>query len=219
MGDFILGSRSYYFASICLIILAICMFAFMFEKRKPRAREIVVLSVMISLAIISRTIFFMTPQFKPMAAIVIITGVAFGRQSGFLCGALAAFLSNIFFGQGPWTPWQMIAFGLIGFFAGMIFHKSLEKKNVQRRELVLLCIYGVISIMLIYGLIMDSATVIMYTESPKVAAFIAAYATGFVYNVIHAVSVVIFLVLLAQPMIKKINRIKNKFGLFRDSVK
>ena len=65
MGDLIFSNRGYYFISMCLIVFGILMFILMFEKRKPRAREIVILAVMITLAVISRTIFFMTPQFKP----------------------------------------------------------------------------------------------------------------------------------------------------------
>lgn len=216
MGDLIFGNRGYYFISMCLIVLAILMFILMFEKRKPRAREIVILAVMITLAVISRTIFFMAPQFKPMAAVIVIAGVAFGKQSGFLCGALSAFISNIFFGQGPWTPWQMIAFGLIGFLAGVIFHKSLGEKKLEGKDVVAICVYSCAAIVVLYGLIMDTATVVMSTDNPKVEVFLVAYGTGFIYNIIHAASTVLFLVFLAEPMLRKINRIKNKFGMFQE---
>ena len=118
--------RHYYMASIILIILAIILFVWSFEKNKPKTREVVLLAVLTTMAIVGRLIFFMTPQFKPCSAIIIITGIMLGKNSGFLCGCLTAFISDFFFGQGPWTPWQMIAFGLIGVLSALIFQKSRE---------------------------------------------------------------------------------------------
>lgn len=209
--------KNIYFISIFIIIISILFFIMKFERRRPKAREIVMLAVLISLAVISRTVFFMAPQFKPMAAIIIIIGVALGPRAGFLSGALATFVSNIFFGQGPWTPWQMMAFGLIGFVAGILFHKTMGKKKPDKRDVIALCIYGIVSVIVIYGLIMDSATVIMYMNKPTKEALLVAYGTGLIYNVIHGGAVVMFLILLANPMLKKINRIKNKFGMFYDT--
>lgn len=214
MEDFIFGSRSYYFAALCLIVFAIFLFVFVFEKRKPKARELVLLSVLIALTVISRMIFFMTPQMKPMAALIIITAVALGKEAGFLCGAVALFLSNMFFGQGPWTPWQMFAFGVVGFLAGVLFHRRFEKNTPGMKEVIALCIYGVSSILLIYGPIMDTATVLMYTDRPTLAAFVSAYVAGIVFNLIHGISTGVVLALLCKPMIRKINRVRVKFGMF-----
>ena len=93
--------RHYYIVSILIIVAAIGIFVWSFEKRKPKTREIVTLGVLTGMAIVGRVIFFMTPQFKPCAAIIIITGIMLGKQSGFLCGCLTAFISDFFFGQGP----------------------------------------------------------------------------------------------------------------------
>ena len=108
-----------------------------FEKRKPKTREVVVLAVMTGIATLGRVIFFMLPQFKPCVAIIIIYGeFMLGKQSGFLCGALTAFVSDFFFGQGPWTPWQMFAFGIIGFISAIVFQKkkvlSLQQSSTLR---------------------------------------------------------------------------------------
>ena len=84
-----------------------------FEDRKPQAREVLLIAVMAAIAVVGRMAFFMLPQFKPVTAIVIITGISLGAEAGFLTGAVAGFVSNFFFGQGPWTPWQMFAFGII----------------------------------------------------------------------------------------------------------
>lgn len=119
--------RHYYIVSILIIVAAIGIFVWSFEKRKPKTREIVTLGVLTGMAIVGRVIFFMTPQFKPCAAIIIITGIMLGKQSGFLCGCLTAFISDFFFGQGPWTPWQMIAFGLIGVLSAIVFSGKRQK--------------------------------------------------------------------------------------------
>jgi energy-coupling factor transport system substrate-specific component len=70
---------------------------------------------MCGIAITSRAIFIWLPHFKPMTAIIIITGIAFGTESGFLAGTISEFVSNFIFGQGPWTQWQMFALGIADF--------------------------------------------------------------------------------------------------------
>ena len=104
-------------------------FFMVFESRKPKARELIIISVLCAIAVSGRTAFFMTPQFKPVVAIVIISGVCFGGEAGFLVGAMTGFVSNFFFGQGPWTPWQMFCFGIIGFLAGILYKKGILKNN------------------------------------------------------------------------------------------
>ena len=203
--------RQYYIISIVIIILAILYFLWSFEKRKPRTREIVTLAVLTAMAIVGRMIFFMTPQFKPCVAIIIITAIMLGKQSGFLCGCLTAFISDFFFGQGPWTPWQMLAFGLIGVISAIIFGGK-EKKLIENKYII--STYGFVITFFLYGGIMDSATVIMYTDEPHMSTFLASYASGFVFNLIHGLSTFVFLFIISGEMFKKINRIKNKFDMF-----
>lgn len=205
------GGREYYFISIIIIVAAIIIFMWSFERRKPATREVVVLAVMTALAVVGRIMFFMTPQFKPCAAIIIITGIVLGKESGFLCGAVTAFVSDFFFGQGPWTPWQMIAFGIIGFVSAFIFSGKLRKLADKKW---LLCLYGFLMTFVVYGLIMDTATVFMYTDNPTVAAFFTTYASGVIFNVIHGASTVVFLWLLSKPLFLKLERIKVKYGMY-----
>lgn len=106
------NDRYYYITASLIIICSFIPFLMIFEKRRPRARELVVIAVMTALGVAGRAAFYMLPQFKPIAATVIITGVSLGCEAGFITGALTAFVSNMFFGQGPWTPWQMFALGL-----------------------------------------------------------------------------------------------------------
>ena len=203
--------RGYYFTSMCIIVISIFIFLWSFEKRKPKTREIVTLAVMTALAVVGRLAFFMTPQVKPCAAIIIITGVMLGRQSGFLCGALTAFVSGFFFGQGPWTPWQMIAFGIIGFLSGVLF----SKKNIKYAyNKWIISIYGCLATFVIYGFILDTATVFMYTDTPKTETFVATYLSGIGFNLIHAASTFVVLFLISNATIKKLERLKIKYKMF-----
>ena len=119
-----LPGRWYFLTSTLIIIETMLPFFFLFETRKPQARELVIIAVMCALAAVSRIAFSFLPNFKPITGIIMITGIAFGPQAGFLTGAIAAFASNFFFSHGPWTPWQMFAYGFGGFLAGIVFHKQ-----------------------------------------------------------------------------------------------
>ena len=209
-GIFFLNDRSDYFISMCIIILSMLPFFLVFENRRPQAREVVVIAVMAALAVAGRAAFFMLPQFKPTAAIVIIAGVGLGAEAGFLTGALAGFVSNFFFGQGPWTPWQMFAFGIVGFLGGLIFRR---KRGKWKHFRVWLCIYGGLSVLIIYGFLLDTASVFMGMGGINKAAFLAMYASGFPMNVIHGSATVIFLAVLGEPMLAKLERIRKKYGI------
>lgn len=209
VGMLELNDRYFYVAASLIIVFAFIPFLMIFEKRRPRARELVVIAVMTALGVAGRAAFYMLPQFKPIAAIVIITGVSLGCEAGFITGALTAFVSNIFFGQGPWTPWQMFALGLLGFLSGLIFRRDIKTK-AQR---ALLCVYGALSTFFIYGGIMDSAYVLMAGSEPTLSALLAAYASGLPFNLIFSGATVLFLLALTRPILNKLRRIKKKYGL------
>lgn len=204
------GDRLYLIASVVLIVLAIVIFVRSFERKKPGTKDVVLLSVMISLGVVGRLVFFMIPQFKPCAAIVIITGIMLGKQAGFLSGVMTAFISDMFFGMGPWTLWQMIGFGLIGLISAIIFNQERIEKMGGFAKLIL-CTYGFLVTFLLYGLLMDTATVFMVTDKPKLSTFVATYSAGIVFNMIHGISTFIFLYLMANPLSKKIKRILIKY--------
>lgn len=121
--------RKYYLSGLTVILLTMAAFFLHFESRKPQARELVILAVLCALAVGSRAAFAAVPHFKPMLAIVMLTGIAFGPEAGFLCGAISGFASNFIFGQGPWTPWQMFAYGIAGLLAGLLAMWGVLKKR------------------------------------------------------------------------------------------
>ncbi|MEG0377569.1 MAG: ECF transporter S component [Eubacterium sp.] len=206
-----MGDRKYYFISTVIIVLTIVPFLMVFEGRKPQAREIVVLAVIMAIAVMGRMAFFMLPQFKPVTAIVIVAGVCFGAESGLLVGVTSGMVSNFFFGQGPWTPWQMLAFGIVGFLAGVLFQKGLLKTN--RRSL---CLYGFLSTFFIYGFIMNTSAAFMVSSADfNLLYALPYYITGAPMDLIHAASTAFFLFIIAKPMIEKLERIKKKYGLIQ----
>ena len=208
IGMFYLQDRKYYFISLLIILETMIPFCMVFESRKPQARELVIISVLCAIAVAGRAVFFMLPQFKPVVALVIISGVCFGGETGFLVGAIAGFVSNFFFVQGPWTPWQMFAFGIIGFIAGILFRKGFLRKTKAS-----LCIFGILATFIIYGGIMNPSTVIMSQSKPNLDMIKAAYISGIPFDLIHSASTAFFLWFIAEPMIDKLERIKVKYGL------
>lgn len=208
IGVFYLQDRRYYFISLLIILETMIPFCMTFENRHPQAREMVIISVLCAIAVAGRAAFFMLPQFKPVAAIVIIAGVCFGGETGFLVGAIIGFVSNFFFGQGPWTPWQMFAFGIIGFAAGILF-----KKGFLRKTKAALCIFGAFATFVIYGGIMNPSTVVMSQSELNFDMIKAAYISGIPFDFVHAASTAFFLWFISEPMIDKLERIKVKYGL------
>jgi energy-coupling factor transport system ATP-binding protein len=208
IGIFYLGDRKYYFISMLIIFEIMLPFLLVFEGRKPQARELVIISVLCAIGVAGRTAFFMLPQFKPVAALVIISGVAFGGETGFLVGGVTMLVSNIIFGQGPWTPWQMFAMGIIGFLSGVLF-----RKGVLLRSRLPLCIFGGLATVVIYGGLMNPSSILMYNNNPSWQMLMSAYLMGFPFDLIHGCATVIFLWFVSQPMLEKLDRIKVKYGL------
>ena len=204
----IFHGRRYMVCSLIVVVAAMLPFFMMFEGRKPKAREIMVISVLAAIGVAGRAAFFLLPSFKPIAAIVILTGVSFGGEAGFLVGCMIMMISNIFMGHGPWTPWQMFAFGVIGFLAGILYQKGILK--ARKRDL---CIYGFLSVFLIYGGIMNPASILMSYGYITKESLIAYYISGAPVDLVHATSTVIFLWFMSRPLLEKLERIKRKYGL------
>lgn len=207
-GLYYLGGRKYYF--IALLILLECMLPFflVFEGRKPQAKELVIIAVLCAIAVAGRAAFFMLPQLKPVIALTIIAGVALGGETGFLVGAVTMLISNILFSQGPWTPWQMFAAGIIGFLAGILYRKGL-----LRRSRLSLCLFGALTTIVIYGGIMNPASVLIWSDTINWNMILTYYMTGFPMDLIHAAGTFLFLWFAAEPMLEKLDRIKVKYGL------
>lgn len=198
------GREHYALASLVVTLLALVLFSCGFERRKTGTRRMILVAVMTALSVMGRFVFSAIPSFKPITAVVVITAVYIGSEAGFLTGALSAVISNFYFGQGPWTPFQMLSWGMIGLFAGLL-------AKFLKRSRILLSLYGIFAGMA-YSFVMDIWTVLWYNGAFNPALYTAALASALPHTAVYAVSNVIFLNLLARPFGEKLARVKIKYG-------
>ncbi|SEW30224.1 ECF transporter S component [[Clostridium] fimetarium] len=279
LGFYFNKNDSYMLLSAVLILYTLLPFVLVFEHRKPKAREIVMLSSMSALTVCANLLCAFTVPVHAGTALVIISGIALGPEAGFLVGALSRFVCNFFTGQGPWTPWEMIAWGIIGFLAGVTFNKvDLDKVKsrdikvimgpiisiiatlifayviflftgkqgetffgwrlyaygmaglvigmlLQRHRLpvdsVTVPIYTLFSVFIIYGGIMNIAALIMTNSvSPgdmqiNFESLKLLYITGAPYDAMHAVGASVCVFLFGDSVIRKIERVKIKYGIYK----
>ena len=201
LGTVLFDEKRHIFVSVAVAFLSLAFFYLGFEEKNTGSRRAVIVSVMIALSVIGRFI----PLLKPVTAITVICAVYLGAESGFLVGSLSALLSNIAFGQGPWTPFQMLAWGIIGLLAG-VFAKMLKKSRTA------LIAYGALS-GIAFSLVMDVWTTLWYSGGFDTALYLSALLTSLPHTLIYAVSNVIFLYVMAKPMGEKLDRIIVKYGI------
>lgn len=175
---------------------------------RVQARKLCMIAVMTTLAVMGRVLFAALPGFKPVAAIVILIGMYFGAGSGFATGALAALISNIYFMQGPWTPFQMLAWGSIGLISGIL-------RRPLRRFPILLFIWGALA-GVCYSLFMDTWMVFWYNSKPTWQLWLAAVSTGVFSMITYVISNVVFLVALSPAMGRRLMRISRKCGIVNE---
>lgn len=203
---FFTDSTSYYAVCVIILILSLVPFFAEFEKSKPSAREMALIAVLIALAVASRAVFYLIPQFKPIGAVVIAAAACLGANRGYVIGAFSAFVSNFIFGQGIWTPFQMVALGLVGFIAGLVFSKIKANR-------INLSVIGFILTTVLYGLIVDLSSVLTLTNDYSAASVCAVYLAGLPFSLIFGGATALFLFLFGEPFISKIKRIILKYNI------
>lgn len=201
IGSFVFGEKRHLMIAFAIAILAVIVFVRSFENKKIGTRRMVIVAVMTALCIVGRFI----PFFKPVTALTIITAMYLGKEAGFLVGALAAVLSNFYFGQGPWTPFQMCAWGVLGLLAGYPA-KWLKKSKV------FLLLFGVLS-GIVFSFIMDVWTVLWYSDSFDWSLYLTAIISAIPHTILYSVSNFLFLWFLAKPFGEKLERIRIKYGI------
>lgn len=200
-------SVNYYIVSVVILIASMLPFFVSYEQKKVTARDITLTATLIALAIVSRAAFYLVPQVKPIAAVVIVSAVCLGAHKGYIVGAFSAFVSNFIFGQGMWTPFQMVALGTVGLLAGLIFRWL----KVNRYTL---SIVGFVLATVVYGAIVDMSTVLSaYGNNVTLKGALSIYASGAVFSLVFGGATAVFLFLFGMPFITKIERISKKYGL------
>ena len=206
LGVMLWNDRQYPLVILIITIIGNIPFFLSFERGQIKTRRIAVLAVMIALAVAGRFLFAAIPGFKPVTAIVVISGLCLGPEAGFMTGSMSALLSNIYFGQGPWTPFQMFVWGLIGLIAGLLSMRGQLTKTIP------VCLYGALAGR-IYSLLMAIWTVVSVDGTFTLARYLAVITASLPTTVIYIISNVLFLLLLFQPLSKKLNRLKTKYGI------
>ena len=274
-----LGSKRLYMPlSILILVMVMAPFFMIFERRKPRAREVVLIAMMSALTVASHTFFHIAFPVQIGTAMVIISGISLGPEAGFLIGAMSRFVCNFYMGQGAWTPWQMFCWGLLGFLAGLAFNREISEENETSnfRKIItpVLCVifsellayisfliwqgndktffgwrvylFGIIGLLLavvfqkgklkadnltmavftfvvtfvIYGGIMNFAAMCLSMNEPGslgigIKALKALYVSGVGYDFYHALTAAICVFIIGTPMVKKLERIKIKYGIYK----
>lgn len=204
-GALLFDERRYAWVILCVTLLSCLPMFISFERNSADAKRLVMIAVMTALSVAGRFLFAALPGFKPVTAMVVITAMYFGSEAGFMTGALSAVISNFYFGQGPWTPFQMFSWGIIGLLAGL-FARRLRQSRIW------LSVFGVLSGVL-YSLLMDIWTVFWADGYFNLTRYIAAVGSAAWFTAVYAVSNVIFLMLFAKPIGKILDRISVKYGI------
>lgn len=202
-----LPGRGYYITGTLIIIELMIPFFMAFEGRKPQARELVVIAVLCAIAIAGR-VAIPIPNFKATFALIMLSGIAFGPETGFMVGAITAFASNFFYGQGAYTPWQMFGYGAGGMLAGFAFANG----RLPRKPWVM-AVFGFFAVILWVGPLLDCSHIFLMLSSINWVSVVATFVSGFYVNVSQAVCTVLVMLLFGRPLLEKLDRIKVKYGM------
>lgn len=207
----VLPGKSYYLTGTLMLIELMVPFFMAFEGKKPQARELVVIAVLCALAIVAR-VAIVIPNFKAIFAVVMLAGIAFGPETGFVVGAVSAFASNFLIGaQGAYTPWQMMAYGAGGMLAGFCFTKG----RLPRKP-VIMAVFGFFTVILWVGPLLDCSTFFLTSTATNFYAVMGVFIAGFPVNISQAICTVLVMLLFGKPLLAQLDRVKVKYGMLED---
>lgn len=199
--------KSYYLTATLIIVWLMVPFFMKFEGKRPQARELILIAVMCALAVAGRVAIPIN-HIKAAYAVILISGIAFGPETGFVVGAVTALVSNFFYGQGAYMPWQMLAYGAGGMVAGFAFAKGkLPKKPIT------MAVFGALTVILLIGPLLDVCNTFLGMPEVTAATLAASFASGFPVNAIQAVTTGVLTFFLGRPLLDKLERAKLKYGI------
>lgn len=204
--------NAYLLVSMAIIACIMLPFFARFEIRNIGGREVVLLAMLAAIAAISRVPFAALPSVQPTSFVIILTGLVFGAESGFIVGAIAAIVSNIFLGQGPWTPWQMYAWGMMGMTAGLL-RNTWWMKNMWGK-IIFGFIWGYI-----FGWFMNLWIIVSNIENFTWEFFTGVYVASIYFDLAHGLSNVFFIIIFGASWIKIMMRFKRKYGILDEDTK
>lgn len=201
LGAAVFPRRAYYLTATAILLecMAACFIAF--SRRGVSARRLAVIAVLCALGVAGRAAFFWLPEVKPVLALAILAGAGLGGEAGFTVGAVTMLVSNIMFGQGPWTPWQMFAAGVCGLLGG--FSNRCE---FLRRRAALAALGAVLAVVVYGGIVNPSAAFIWGGEGLTFGVIASYWLSGLPMDVLHAFATAAFLWALSEPVLGALER-------------
>lgn len=196
---FALFTKSWALLSFSLLAGFFLFWCWQFERGVSSPREVALVAALGALAAGLRVPFSALPSVQPVTFLAVAAGRAFGPRVGFMVGAVAALASNFFLGQGPWTPWQMLAWGLGGIAGGML-------SRAPRIFALLLCfLWGYV-----FGWVMDFWFWLVFFSPPTWGALLGAFAASFWFDTLHALGNAGFYLLLGGQVEKLFARFRSR---------
>ena len=192
-------------ASLAVLSVALLGGFLWYERRRPPAKVVALVAALVALAVVGRLAFAAIPNVKPTTDIVLFAGYALGAVPGFAVGALTALVSNVFLGQGPWTAWQMAAWGGVGI-GGAGLAWLMRGREPGRVPLALAC--GVAG--LAFGAVLDGYQWTLAAEQ-DLATYLAVSASSLPYNLAHAIGNVVFCLVIGPVFIRALRRYRRRF--------
>ncbi len=206
---------SYYVPATLLVLYGLVPLLAGFERSRPGAREVALVAALCALAVAARAAFAFVPHFKPVAGLVAIAGIACGPRTGFVVGSVAMLASNLMFGQGPWTPWQMLAYGLVGLVFGLLAQRGIVPAAPwSRRQRLAVGAAAGAFVLLVAGPLLDTSSLFLFAgRTPTLASALAIYGAGLVPNALQAAATFATVALAGSALVAMIARVRCKHGI------
>jgi len=201
------SDEPYMLLSVGLVIVSMAPFLIRFEFKAVQTSELVLISVLAAIAAVARVPFAALPSVQPTSFFIIAAAIVFGAETGFLVGAFAALVSNMFLGQGPWTPWQMFAWGMMGWTAGAFGDALLARRWAL---LAFGAAWG-----FLFGAVMNVWIVAGLIPQGDWTGLLPVFAASLPFDLMHAASNVFFLALFTKSWTSALLRFRTKYGLLR----
>jgi len=176
-----------------------------YERSRPPARMVALVAALAALAVAGRLVFTPIPNVVATTDIVLITGFAVGAAPGFAVGALAAAISNLWLGQGPWTPWEMAGWGMVGLGGAAL--GAVTGRRMGRYGLAVAC--GLAGFA--YGALLDYSVMVSYGGEQSLDRYLAISARGVPFNVAHAAGNVVLALAAGPALVRMIARYRERF--------
>lgn len=200
----LLHNKHYLLFSFMVLLCSILPAYWKFEKQPLKTQTMMFVAILVALAVAGRVPFAALPSIQAASFVIIVGGISMGPELGFVTGSTTALVSNMFMGQGPWTPWQMFAWGLMGLTAGLIGTTKL------RKNLLFMVLFGG-AWGFFFGWIMDLWFALQYVSPLSIKGFVLAFANSALFDLYHALSNIVLITLLYQPWEKLFARLDRKY--------